>query len=158
MTERRVAIAIDGSHYSERAFEFYCENLHHKNDLILFIHAFELPSMPAAPYPYGYAYYEEWSTLVQKADEEAKQLLESIGRRCQQKKLKFKLFKENGKAGEVICKFAHDEKANMIVMGSRGLGTIRRTFLGSVSDYCVHHAHIPIAVIPPPPEHSKAES
>lgn len=42
----------------------------------------------------------------------------------------------------------------MIVMGSRGIGTIRRTFLGSVSDYCVHHAHIPVAVVPPPLEES----
>ncbi|KXJ07051.1 uncharacterized protein LOC110251700 [Exaiptasia diaphana] len=152
MTERRVVLAIDGSEHSHRAFEFYCENLYHENDLLLVIHAFELPSMPAAPYPYGYAYYKEWDDLVRAADDEAKERLEKVGRQCQEKKYKFKLFKESGKAGEVICKFASDENADMIIMGSRGLGTVRRTFLGSVSDYTVHHAHIPVAVIPPPHE------
>ena len=53
----------------------------------------------------------------------------------------------------MICKLAEDEKANLIVMGSRGMGTLRRTFLGSVSDYCVHHAHIPVVVVPPPNRH-----
>ncbi len=31
-------------------------------------------------------------------------------------------------------------------MGTRGMGTIRRTLLGSVSDYVVHHAHCPVTV------------
>ncbi|KAK3751150.1 hypothetical protein QZH41_015481 [Actinostola sp. cb2023] len=149
------------------SFLVYSENMHHENDIVLVIHAFELPSMPAAPYPYGYAYYKEWDELVKSADEEAKERLERVGRICQEKKnpyiktpflfqYKFKLFKESGKAGEIICKFAHDERASMIIMGSRGLGTVRRTFLGSVSDYCVHHAHIPVAVIPPPEGQAKA--
>lgn len=60
---------------------------------------------------------------------------------------------ENTKPGEVICKLAKDVNANLIVMGSRGMGTLRRTLLGSVSDYCVHHAHIPVAIVPPPNRH-----
>lgn len=48
--------------------------------------------------------------------------------------------------GEVIIRVAEEEKANMIVMGTRGLGTVRRTILGSVSDYVVHHAQCPILV------------
>ena len=51
-----------------------------------------------------------------------------------------------GNAGEVICKVANDEKAGLIVIGSRGMGTIRRTLLGSVSDYVMHHAHVPVLV------------
>ena len=65
--------------------------------------------------------------------------------------LKFKLYKEeSNRPGEVICKLVEDEKADLIVMGSRGVGTLRRTFLGSVSDYCVHHTKIPVVVVPPP--------
>ena len=40
------------------------------------------------------------------------------------------------------------EKCDLIVIGSRGLGVIRRTILGSVSDYVVNHTHIPVVVCP----------
>ena len=48
--------------------------------------------------------------------------------------------------GEFVVKVAEEEKAAMIVMGTRGMGTIRRTILGSVSDYVVHHAHCPVLI------------
>lgn len=51
-----------------------------------------------------------------------------------------------GVPGEVICHVAKDEKADLIVTGTRGMGSIRRTFLGSVSDYILHHAHVPVLI------------
>ncbi len=41
----------------------------------------------------------------------------------------------------MICDIAKEEKASIIVMGTRGMGTLRRTIMGSVSDYVLHHAH-----------------
>ena len=64
---------------------------------------------------------------------------------------KYSVFIETkGKPGEVICKLVKEKNAFLVVMGSRGLGTIRRTILGSVSQYCIDHAHIPVTVVPPP--------
>lgn len=54
-----------------------------------------------------------------------------------------------GKPGDVICKVAKEKKAQQIVMGNRGLGMIRRTFLGSVSQHVIDHANIPVTIIPP---------
>ena len=72
--------------------------------------------------------------------------------------LAFKLFKEeSNRPGEVVCKLAEDEKGQIIVLGSRGVGVLRRTFLGSVSDYCVHHTSIPVVVVPPPSCHGHPE-
>jgi nucleotide-binding universal stress UspA family protein len=51
-----------------------------------------------------------------------------------------------GNPGDAVVHIAEDEKASMIVMGTRGLGTIRRTILGSVSDYVVHHSICPVLV------------
>lgn len=53
-----------------------------------------------------------------------------------------------GKPGEAICKFLKEENASMVVMGSRGASVLRRTILGSVSDYVLHHAHIPVIICP----------
>lgn len=52
----------------------------------------------------------------------------------------------SGKPGEVICRIAEEEDAAMIVTGSRGMGKVRRTILGSVSDYLVHHSICPVVV------------
>jgi len=67
---------------------------------------------------------------------------------CEAKKIKKKTIMESGKAGEVICAAAKKEDANMIVMGSRGLNALRRTFVGSVSDYVLHHVAIPVTIVP----------
>nr|XP_022295900.1 uncharacterized protein LOC111105802 isoform X2 [Crassostrea virginica] len=50
------------------------------------------------------------------------------------------------KPGEGIINVAKELNACMIVTGSRGHGKIRRTLLGSVSDYLIHHADIPVLV------------
>jgi len=50
------------------------------------------------------------------------------------------------KPGEVICKVAEHDTATMIVVGQRGISSVRRTIMGSVSDYVVHHAHCPVVI------------
>lgn len=50
------------------------------------------------------------------------------------------------KPGEAIIQCASHEDVDIIICGSRGLGTFRRTFMGSVSDYILHHAHVPVVI------------
>jgi len=38
-----------------------------------------------------------------------------------------------GRPGEVICRVAEHDAVTMIVVGTRGLGSVRRTIMGSVS-------------------------
>jgi nucleotide-binding universal stress UspA family protein len=54
--------------------------------------------------------------------------------------------------GEVdleIVALAEELQADLIVMGSRGLGRVRRALMGSVSDSVVRHAHCPVLVVRP---------
>lgn len=55
----------------------------------------------------------------------------------------------NESAGTGIVSKAKECGAELIIMGTRGQNKVRRTILGSVSDYVLHHAGIPVAVVPP---------
>jgi nucleotide-binding universal stress UspA family protein len=37
--------------------------------------------------------------------------------------------------------------ADLVVLGGRGLGGVRRALIGSVSDSVVRHAHCPVLVV-----------
>ena len=52
-----------------------------------------------------------------------------------------------GAAAAEIADLAEDIGAGLIVMGSRGLGGVRRALMGSVSDSVVRHAHCPVLVV-----------
>lgn len=52
-----------------------------------------------------------------------------------------------GKPDEEIVSQAEELGAGLIVIGSRGLGGIRRALMGSVSDSVVRHAHCPVLVV-----------
>ncbi|XP_078439674.1 adenine nucleotide alpha hydrolases-like superfamily protein [Wolffia australiana] len=55
-----------------------------------------------------------------------------------------------GDARNVICEAVDKHRATMLIMGSHGYGAIKRAFLGSVSDHCVHHAHCSVMIIKKP--------
>ena len=46
-----------------------------------------------------------------------------------------------------IVALADELGVGLIVMGSRGLGGVRRALMGSVSDSVVRHAHCPVLVV-----------
>jgi nucleotide-binding universal stress UspA family protein len=46
-----------------------------------------------------------------------------------------------------IVALAEELRAGLIVMGTRGLGGVRRALMGSVSDSVVRHAHCPVLVV-----------
>jgi nucleotide-binding universal stress UspA family protein len=52
-----------------------------------------------------------------------------------------------GQPAEALLGAAED--ADLIVVGSRGLGGFKRLMLGSVSDQVVHHAPCPVLVVHP---------
>lgn len=54
-----------------------------------------------------------------------------------------------GDAGAVLCDFAQQVDADVIVMGTRGRGGFKRALLGSVSDHVVRNAPCPVIITNP---------
>ena len=48
-----------------------------------------------------------------------------------------------------IVHLAEEMGVGLIVMGSQGLGGVRRALMGSVSDSVVRHAHCPVVIVRP---------
>ncbi|MGM8366627.1 universal stress protein [Virgibacillus sp. W0181] len=53
----------------------------------------------------------------------------------------------NQSPGKIICEYASDHDVSMIIVGSRGLGNISGTFLGSVSNRVIKEADRPVLVM-----------
>ena len=52
-----------------------------------------------------------------------------------------------GHVAEVILDFAKDKKFDLIVMGARGMGSVKEVFLGSVSNAIVHKSKIRVLIV-----------
>lgn len=53
----------------------------------------------------------------------------------------------DGYVGNTIVKFAHERKFNLIVIGSRGPHPIAEMFLGSVANYVINKAKMPVLLV-----------
>lgn len=146
---RVVVVAVDGSHHSEFALDFYMKNLRKSNDYVVLITSPEMEDIVKAT----------WTECHQEVNKDHLAATVANARKKVDEKLHF--FKDElaardvrGKVksisahnpGHAICEGAEEEDADVIVVGCRGLGAVRRTFLGSVSDYVLHHSHIPVVI------------
>ncbi len=58
--------------------------------------------------------------------------------------VKWTAFVDFGHPGELIVDYSNSKKADLIVMGSRGLGLAKEILLGSVSHYVLQHSAVPV--------------
>jgi len=140
-----VLIAIDGSEQAEAAFKFYVENLHQTGNQLLLIHSAEPPTVPSQHAMYMSA--ELWAEMLETEKVKVKKLEEHYAHMMKEHHVSGKIKAIFGnKPGETIIQEAEENHATLIVMGTRGMGSVRRTILGSVSDFVLHHAHCPVTI------------
>lgn len=138
--KRLILVGVDNSELAEKAFDFYCENGWKEGDYIVIAFIPELYDLTMASPAVA-------ERLLKELKESVTTLENKYKEKMHQRKLPGKFRTGQGKPGEVICKFAHEEHAAMIVVGTRGLGKFRRTILGSVSDYVLHHSQVPVLIV-----------
>jgi nucleotide-binding universal stress UspA family protein len=82
------------------------------------------------------------------AEQEARTMLEELVRRVGQSDGEVaEIHARLGRPDAEIVGLADELGAGLIVLGSRGLGPLRRALMGSVSDSVVRHAHCPVLVV-----------
>lgn len=118
---------------------------------MIYINLFQAIWHALDPLLFPYIFSSEGPHVHRELLEEIKQKVETLEDKYSKKLEEMgvrhgKFVKKHGNPGEAIIAVAEKEKANLIVTGCRGMGLLRRTFLGSVSDYVMHHAHCPVLV------------
>jgi len=88
--------------------------------------------------------YQILSEANQNIVQDTKELINEFRNKLANKfgdALKIKLIVlPSGDPKTLICKTIQDEKVDSLIMGSRGLGKMKKMVVGSVSDYCLRNA------------------
>ena len=74
--------------------------------------------------------------------------MEAAKTKCARHGIYFRYFVIPGSdAGYDIIRFSKKHRVDMIIIGARGLGGLKKMFLGSVSNYVVHKSKIPVMIV-----------
>ncbi|VDQ16457.1 unnamed protein product [Trichobilharzia regenti] len=147
---RSVLIAVDGSEHSKKAFQYYLKWIQRPDDAVTIFHAVEPVSLPiiSLSNPMGIP-SDEWSNIVQNNMKRVLELENDYSAECLSHNLTYQfLYEPVDHIGSAIIQKAEKYNARLLIIGSRGLGAIKRTIMGSVSDYVVHHANTTVCVVP----------
>src|SRR5215210_3133205 len=142
----RILLATDGSEQAELA-ALRAVDIAEKTDSELHVVHVGVVPIFLQSYPGTLGYYGK---LYEQIEEESRQRLRKQSLRV--KAAGGTVAGAHLRMGEValeIVALAEELGADLIVMGSRGLGGVRRALMGSVSDSVVRHAHCPVLVVRP---------
>ncbi|CAH1780853.1 unnamed protein product [Owenia fusiformis] len=137
-----VIIPVDGSTHSEHAFDWYNTYLHKSGNKVVILHVYD------AKIPTSQSHLETLNGIIAQDQTHVKVITDKYKKKMKDAKKSGEVNSVKGSPGEVIIKQAKEKNASMIVMSSRGMGSLRRTILGSVSDYVIHHSDVPVMVVP----------
>ena len=136
----KILLATDGSKDAELALSTSVDLADSTNS--------ELHVVTVAP---GYPSYDvRRPEVVEQLREQAEEILEDQVKKIEQMggKVTEKHLRIAGRhRADQIVDVAEDTEVGLIVMGSRGLGGVRRALMGSVSDSVVRHAHCPVLIV-----------
>ncbi|KAJ3673240.1 hypothetical protein LUZ60_006614 [Juncus effusus] len=169
----KVVVAVDDSEGSHYALSWVIDRIisSRRDDSQLVVlyaqHAvdnFVYPVAGHGPLPYapaGSAVYTPTSVFesIKKANEEnSKRIIARAVDICKSKGVNATTAIVEGEPKDALCDAAEQVHADLLVVGSRGLGMLKRAFLGSVSDYVAHHAKCPVLIVKPPKVTPKQKS
>lgn len=148
---KTILIAIDDSEQTEAVVQAAIDiaQIHASNIVLLNVLTHYSEGYPSAAVPiypgdmpaieqaeYLRLYEEQW----QRFEQTGLDFLKVLTHRLAELGIEAEPVQLFGEPGAVICQQAEKYKADLIVLGRRGLSGLKEVFLGSVSNYVLHHA------------------
>jgi nucleotide-binding universal stress UspA family protein len=147
----RVLLALDGSKGAGEAERIAVEISAATGSVLDIVRVLEAELY--RPYP-GPEYREGWEADLERSKRQVEAFLDEHARSLRAEGVEIgDAHLALGDPDKEIVRFAEDAHADLIVLGSRGLGRLKRALLGSVSDSVVRHAHCPVLVVRQGPTH-----
>lgn len=138
----RIVAAVDGSDTAQRALGWALAEGRARKAAVEVVHVWQVPYV---------AYYPEGAGLFNRAiyEEASRQVLDDTLAAVDTDGLPEPVKRTSlcGGAAAGILDAARD--ADLLVLGSRGLGGVKGMLLGSVTMQATHHARCPVVVVPP---------
>jgi nucleotide-binding universal stress UspA family protein len=139
-----IVVGVDGSEGASAALRFAAEEARLRGAELRAVMAFHIPVAayggPLVPPDVGLV--DDLRTAARATVERA---LDELGDLPED--LRLELVVREGQPARVLLDEARD--ADVLVVGSRGLGGFRGLLLGSVGQQCAHHAACPVVIVRP---------
>jgi nucleotide-binding universal stress UspA family protein len=137
-----IIVGVDGSKGSASALEFAIQEAHVRGADVKAVAAWEVPAtaynMGFIPVPIDPSDYEKIARdMLDKTLEDTVSPTSDVS---------VTPILREGHPADVLV--AEARGADLLVVGSRGLGGFKGLLLGSVSQQCAHHAPCPVAIVP----------
>jgi nucleotide-binding universal stress UspA family protein len=137
-----IVVGVDGSAGSAKALRFALEEARLRGAEVKAVGAWHVP---AAAYETGWVPISVDPTDYEKIARAAlEKTLADAG--AADADVSVTSVVREGNAADVLI--AEARVADLLVVGSRGLGGFKGLLLGSVSQQCAHHATCPVAIVP----------
>jgi len=149
---RRITLAIDASEASAKAVSFVLTKFRPDRSTgegervplhVSVVHV--MARRPLAPIEFRFTV--PWIKSEKKAKDVGRRLVKQCAQHLIQVGFTAEPICKIGEPAEIIMKVASKQKADLIVMGAKGLGAIDRVLLGSVSMRVLQYANCPVLVV-----------
>ncbi|RYY82289.1 MAG: universal stress protein [Comamonadaceae bacterium] len=140
--QMRVTLPVDGSPEAQRAVQRMAACSALVNGLhVDLVHASPGLTLAAAMLPPHDDVVRHWGGQASAAAlAQAQQVLEAAG-------VSHQVHHLTGEPGTAVAAFADEQGADLIAMGSRGLGAMHHLLLGSVALATARRAKVPVAIV-----------
>ncbi|GAB5587742.1 hypothetical protein Unana1_02642 [Umbelopsis nana] len=89
----------------------------------------------------------DYAERVQRMEEDAEHELKEAVEQIEQHVGKVRAVLLRGEPKSSLVDYANTNNADLVIVGQRGLGWLKRHLLGSVSDHLAHHLKVPILIV-----------